>query len=276
MKSFIGAIILTLGSCCSFFAQCPSSIEIIRSVENPVCKNSPVTFSVLPKAGAITDYIWVVNGDTISNAATLTTSINFAHVEVYAVSDTCNLDTLFSDSFILNTEFTVDYTVIVEECNQPVADVQINNISGGLAPYTYSLFVEDVDNGQADLYPDLSVSSYPLVVQDANNCIDTFWINIEVTNCPLPDPKEVFTPNEDGFNDGWIISYIHLYPDNEVFIYDRWGQRVYHKKGYENNDPWKAQYVGANMPVSTYYYILKVNFEKQDQIVYNGAISIFR
>lgn len=279
MKSlFINlSIILLLTFCSSYVnAQCPATVQLTQIPVNPVCKGTTVTYQVTPSAGSISAYFWVVNGDTLSTNSTISVSTNAAHVELYAVSDTCTLDTMFAETYIINTEIQAEYTVIVEECNQPVADIQIGSITGGQEPYTYSLITDQGDQGEQAIYSDVTVSTYPLVIEDANGCTDTTWINMSVIECPPPTPIDAFTPNEDGYNDTWFIRFIDLYPDNEVFIYDRWGQRVYHKKGYDNKDGWDAKYVGTDMPVSTYYYILKVNFKKQEEQVYNGAISIFR
>ena len=130
--------------------------------------------------------------------------------------------------------------------------------------------------GQESLYLDVPVSSYPLVITDSKGCVDTSWIDMTVVECPPPKPTDRITPNEDGLNDMWRIHNIQFYPENEVFIFDRWGQRVYHEKGYDNLDGWQAKYLGSNMPVSTYYYILKIHLEKSDDIVFKGAISVFR
>ena len=85
--------------------------------------------------------------------------------------------------------------------------------------------------GQKDIYYDVAISSYPLIVTDAIGCIDTTWINMEIDECLPVKPAGGITPNDDGINDTWKIFNIKSYPNNEVFIFDRWGQRVYHKVG---------------------------------------------
>lgn len=276
-KIIVFIIVLIFGGLSFLKAQCPTTVSLMQSPQNPVCKNTTVTFTANPSAGGISDYIWVVNGDTVvNNDSVYSTAINFAIVEVYAVSDTCTFDTMYANAQIVNVELQAEYNVIIEECNQPVADVQILNISGGQEPYSYYLYTTNGSLGEKNLYPDLPVSSYPLVIEDNNGCIDTFFISMDAVMCPPPDPIEAFTPNEDGYNDYWHIRNIEFYEDNEVFIYDRWGQRVYHKKGYSNQEGWEAKYIGSNMPVSTYYYIIKIKYQKQDEQVFKGPISIFR
>ena len=260
------------------FSQCPEPVTITANPDNPVCKNTPVTFTANVNGG-ISSYIWVENGDTVGTGSSITTSTNFATIDVYVVSNNCPTDTVTATKPIINTVLVADYNVIVTECNQPVADIEILGITGlplGNDPYTYNLVGASGDLGQQDLYPNVPIGSYPLVITDANGCQDTTWIVMTTLECPPPAPTEVITPNEDGINDTWRIANIEFYPDNEVFIFDRWGQRVYHKNEYDNLDGWQAKYLGANMPVSTYYYVLKVKFEKSDDLVFKGPISVFR
>ncbi|ULC58956.1 tandem-95 repeat protein [Flaviramulus sp. BrNp1-15] len=70
-----------------------------------------------------------------------------------------------------------------------------------------------------------------------------------------------FSPNGDGDNDVLIINCIENYPNNKLEIYNRWGNIVYEKKGY-NND-WNGisngratVNVSEELPVGTYYYVL--------------------
>jgi gliding motility-associated-like protein len=43
------------------------------------------------------------------------------------------------------------------------------------------------------------------------------------------------SPNGDGYNDFFYIKNIEKYPDNTVEIYNRWGVKVYGKRGYDNS-----------------------------------------
>ncbi len=277
MKKIAG-IVVFLFAALIVNAQCPVSVQITASHPNPVCKNTDVTYTAVPtNGGAAPQYFWVINGDTVSTASFVVSSANFLYLELYMISSSgCPLDSAFSSYNLINVETNVEYTVIIEECNQPVADVQILNVTGDNPPFTYNFYTDAGDLGQQELYSDITVSSYPLVIQDGGGCVDTFWVDMTVLECPTPIPTEVITPNGDGNNDTWKIAFIDLYPNNEVYVFDRWGQRVYHKKGYDNTDGWDAKYVGTDMPVSTYYYIIKIKYEKQDELIFQGPISVFR
>jgi len=93
----------------------------------------------------------------------------------------------------------------------------------------------------------------------------------------LKNGEEIFvysgmSPNNDGVNDTFLIQGIESNPDNELFIYNRWGVQVYYKKGYDNS--WGGVSEGRitfgsdrALPVGTYYYMLKLK-GKSDQFGY--------
>ncbi|WP_264551163.1 PKD domain-containing protein [Flavobacterium sp. N2038] len=65
-----------------------------------------------------------------------------------------------------------------------------------------------------------------------------------------------FSPNDDGQNDTFYIDCITQYPDNQLSIFNRWGNIVYYKKGYDNTWDGKAEGSAKTLPEGTYYYIL--------------------
>jgi gliding motility-associated-like protein len=74
----------------------------------------------------------------------------------------------------------------------------------------------------------------------------------------------VITPNGDGMNDAWIIDCIENYPDNNVEIFNRWGNEVNRFDRYDNTKQvWKGTNDKGNLlPSGTYYYVLKIKNEK--------------
>lgn len=119
--------------------------------------------------------------------------------------------------------------------------------------------------------PDIT-TSYILTVTDANACVNSD--TVEITVIPLTFAgaiSTVFTPNGDGINDNWYIEGITSYPDNEVFVYNIYGNEVYSKKKYTND--WQGTYNGAALPDGTYFYIIKIN-DNQSEI--KGSLDILR
>ncbi|MCC7244823.1 MAG: gliding motility-associated C-terminal domain-containing protein [Saprospiraceae bacterium] len=64
------------------------------------------------------------------------------------------------------------------------------------------------------------------------------------------------SPNNDGFNDRWKILGIEQYPNNEVYIFNRWGNQVFHEKGYTNADGWQGIWENRHLPDGTYFYMI--------------------
>ena len=83
---------------------------------------------------------------------------------------------------------------------------------------------------------------------------------------------EGLSPNGDGVNDDWIIPNIDQYPDNEVVIYNRWGNVVYQAQPYKND--WsgecnQAGLVGKNLlPEGTYFYVVRLRREEDVKLGY--------
>ncbi|MDX2188401.1 MAG: PKD-like domain-containing protein [Bacteroidota bacterium] len=63
-----------------------------------------------------------------------------------------------------------------------------------------------------------------------------------------------FTPNNDGVVDKFTILNIEAYPDNELFIVNRWGATVYYAKPYSNANGWD----GNGQADGTYFWVLRL------------------
>ncbi len=116
--------------------------------------------------------------------------------------------------------------------------------------------------------------------------IDSLIIYVEATTgkCKITDsarlkvfqklnPPSGFTPNGDGINDTWLIPGIMEWPNAEVQIYNRWGERVLYMKGFYK--PWEGKSKnGKDLPIGTYYYIIDLHDGRTKPI--SGPITIIR
>jgi len=156
-------------------------------------------------------------------------------------------------------------------CEQENGNIMVTEPSGGVPPYTYSL------NGGAPqtdrLFSELTNGLYNVLITDNQGC-DTLLSTVVEDECP---PVEVFTalsPNGDGFNETWNILNIEQYPDNKVFVYDRWGQPVFREEGYKNK--WDGTNLGYKLPDGTYYYVVFLDKDDKGLGVFTGNLSIIR
>ena len=107
-------------------------------------------------------------------------------------------------------------------------------------------------------------------------CRDSVVVNItrrDTLDClPRVELPTAFSPNFDGSNDYLVIKGLDEYPDNEVLIYNRWGQLVYSTAGYRN-DWYGLDRNGYPLADGTYFVIVKVNYINK---VYNTYIDLRR
>ncbi len=128
---------------------------------------------------------------------------------------------------------------------------------------------------QATLANVFEDTEFLLTVGNEYGCraVDTVWI---YTSAEI-DPREVLnipnaiTPNGDGVNDNWNIRNLHLYPNNEIIILNRWGGEMYRQGPYNRN--WDGTFNGTPSPAGTYYYLIKLNNIGQ---VLSGPLTVIR
>ena len=84
----------------------------------------------------------------------------------------------------------------------------------------------------------------------------------EEAGCIVPT---IITPNNDGVNDNFVIPCLatNNYPENEVVIFNQWGDELFRAAPYQND--WNGRYKGNDVPVGTYYYI--VSFGRTEEPV---------
>jgi gliding motility-associated-like protein len=101
-------------------------------------------------------------------------------------------------------------------------------------------------------FPTAGTYTVILTVTNANGCLDTLHLIINVTeDFLLPN---VFTPNGDGINDEFFVTTSGL-NEYKLEIYDRWGVKLF--ESAEPNVHWDGHTTsGAMCTDGTYYFIL--------------------
>jgi gliding motility-associated-like protein len=80
----------------------------------------------------------------------------------------------------------------------------------------------------------------------------------------------LMTPNGDGKNDVFYIDRLDRYPDNNLVVFNRWGQVVYRAAPYQNN--WTAHDVSDG----TYFYIFRFTRPDGSSQTEKGAFTVIR
>ncbi|REJ80060.1 MAG: hypothetical protein DWQ44_06855 [Bacteroidetes bacterium] len=91
------------------------------------------------------------------------------------------------------------------------------------------------------------------------SAVDTLVVSLQdAASCELELPTG-FSPNGDGFNDGYFVKGLDRYPENVLTVFNRWGNEVYKKENYVNNE-WTGQNNnGDELPDGTYFVVLIIS-----------------
>lgn len=195
------------------------------------------------------------------------------------------VQTLFSVNKILtqgfqqpnmNADSMVTYEVINESCRGAEnGSIFINNVLGCAGPYT--IFVKSVlDTTVLVNETKLKAGAYRVRIVGANGCVFFKIIDVGLDNdedCKLKFYSGL-TPNGDGSNDIWYVDNIEQFPENNVKIFNRWGDLVWERENYNNEDDkvWKGtNKEGKDLPDGTYFYIADVAGD-----IYKGWVEITR
>ena len=147
--------------------------------------------------------------------------------------------------------------------------ISILNIENGKSPFNYlwsdtssNYYINNLDSG-----------NYSITVTDANGCRALRNFHIGMKDCDCIIIYNVITPDGNGKNDTWKIENIHLYPQAEIKVFNRWGTMVYSKSnGYDNS--WDGKYNGSLLDSGDYYYVVILNL--RDYPPYTGPLKILK
>ncbi|MEL7020854.1 MAG: gliding motility-associated C-terminal domain-containing protein, partial [Bacteroidota bacterium] len=146
------------------------------------------------------------------------------------------------------------------------------SVSGGTVPYDFLWEDGTISQNRENL----SSGIYIVTVTDDNDCVATTLLDFNTLEGGAGidgGAEDIFTPNGDNINDEWTIKDIQLYPNNEVFIFNRWGQIVYNVDGYMNT--WTGtNNDGEELQTGAYWYIVK--FNDPNDIQFSGVVTIVR
>lgn len=156
--------------------------------------------------------------NTLLDAITLTDP-SIASISISDSAEPTNC--LNDDGYILveglDTETAYDFTYNTYEIPQTIS---ITADANG------SYRVTDLPNGVYNNFQVERLNCFSNLLEESI----TFVCSESLYNTP------VVTPNGDGFNDFMEIEGIEDYPNNKVTIFNRWGNLIWEKDGYRNDD----------------------------------------
>lgn len=210
--------------------------------------------------GGVAPYTYVI-GDTEYTESTLT-ELAAGEFEIYVWdANRC----LVKSEAIIEAGDPID----IELMSKTAADCFSNSgslevtVAGGNAPYDI-----EWSNGSTGPNADkLAAGTYTVSAIDLRGCAVTGDFDVDMLVYDEPEVKNVFTPNNDGINDFFVVSNLEKFPDNELVIVNRWGNEVFTTKSYNNS--WD----GSKLSEGTYFYVITVNVCNEYRTL-NGYITV--
>lgn len=136
---------------------------------------------------------------------------------------------------------------------------QASTLSLGQANYTNYQWSTGATMPYIIVNPIDSSNKYSVSVQ-LNSCTYSGMIQIGIDKSCSIETYTGFSPNGDGINDIWFIENIENYPNNKVYIYNRWGNKLFETSNYNNyNNAWNGTANGNILPSGTYFYVIKLD-----------------
>ncbi|MEO1260743.1 MAG: gliding motility-associated C-terminal domain-containing protein [Bacteroidota bacterium] len=118
--------------------------------------------------------------------------------------------------------------------------------------------------------------TYEICNTDCPDQCDMAVVNIRVLAnnedeiCFVPN---IITPNDDGSNDFLTIPCLESeYTDNNLKIFNRWGDLVHEAQPYQND--WSGTYKNVPLPPGTYFYVLQL--DRNDEHCLQGYFTLTR
>ena len=154
----------------------------------------------------------------------------------------------------------------------PNVVVDFTDISTGAVSYQWD-FGDGNTSDEANprhTYNQAGNYAVTLIITDAGGCQDTLTrgpFNVLSPELFIPN---VFSPNDDGINDAFVVRYLGSEPFS-MEVFDRWGVRMFESPVFTENG-WNGRSSdGSPASEGVYYYIITVGEE-----AYKGNVTLLR
>ena len=208
-------------------------------------------------------YLWNGPGGFTSTLA----HIALVPAGTYTLTITDSQGCVLTHDYILTAPEPMLLTATTENGSCPdTPDGSIDlTVAGGAGTLTYQWDDGATTPDRTGVLP----GDRTVTVTDGNGCTEQLTVTVGVTGQDCLRVYEIITPNADGRNDTWKLRNAELYPDAEVFVYNRWGRLVFHTRNA--TDEWDGRSDGKLLPNDSYHYVIHLNDGSEPR---TGVISI--
>ncbi len=230
---------------------------------NSVCPGSNATIIVTASGGTSPyTYSWNNGPTTISQSMVANAASQGTYTVTVTDANGCTQTATAAVTLlpVPTAAFTTDATNGVVVLTGGTGDICFSDAStGGATSWIWDFNGLGTSTLQSPCFTVTSANSgtfcTELMVQSANGCADTTEVCVEVGQSSYSIPN-VFTPNEDGNNDAWIITNEGM-TALHCAIFDRWGALIYEWDGTTGNWDGRTK-SGKDAVDGVYYYVAEL------------------
>ncbi len=219
-------------------------------------------------------YLWS-NGQTTNVNAGISAGAYAVTVMDAVGCDTVLLDTVPAYMPVLSNQFIPSATV------SPGQTVEVNILTNvPLSDVRWSPYIPGSNGNTSVAFKPEQTTTYSVVLTFGQGCtlLDTFQVGIVIDSTSKWSIPNTFTPNGDGLNDNFkLITYPEV-STFHIWIFDRWGNKVY--ESTDVNFYWNGldQFAGNNfLNTGVFAYVIQYEtYNGNGKNTIGGNISLVR
>jgi gliding motility-associated-like protein len=240
----------------------------ISSDKPGVCNGEPVK---LTASGGLL-YKWTDDaGNALNSLNESNVTVNPAKTTTYSVEVTDGVcpQNKATKSIEIKVFEPVNVSAGLDTCVVIGRTIKLKATGGVAYQWSNAELIEGSPNIAEPVIKPIVETTFTVTITDVNGCVftDDVKVCVKVDNFKA---ISMLTPNDDGKNDELYFGDLSDYPDNQLRIFNRWGNLIFEADGYQiTGDLFNGTRNGERLPADTYYYVLTYG----DQVV-KSALTI--
>lgn len=268
----------------------PIPVTVVTQGANSRCYNNPNGNVIATASGGFPPYSYILNG-VYQTSDTFVALAPAAYVLLVMDANGCQA----TSSFVIRAASTVSVTLTVTDARiltgmqtqlsaAATSDTTITNYFwspvaiDSVDVFSYSGCSDSSDCPAPYVMPPFT-TTFMVRVENADSCFASDTVTVYVDNEQRDFTPSAFTPNGDGLNDRFSLTFLGA-TKIEMTIYNRWGEQVFYNGNMSNDlngtDGWDGTDHGKPSPQDTYVY--RVNVTYFNGVVKNktGTVTLIR
>ena len=239
------------------------------------CLNESVFFVCeLANCSDTSNFVWYINGVIAATTTTETfETTGLVDGDIITVETACFSNctvTVQATSNPINV-YTIPVDAGTDVTVPSGTTFDLNGTTTAPVFYWGPTFEVSIPNVLNPIITPTQTTVFSLTAEE-NGCVLSDYVTVTIlTELDIPN---TFSPNGDNVNDTWVIEGIELFPNNQISIFTRWGQKVFQTSSYSDIKSWDGTGNIGNVPEGVYFYVLDLNSSGGEPI--KGTLTVLR